>query len=399
MTDEFGVGMKKLCVIASVFGRYQGYIPLFVLSWLRAYPYVDIRIYLHDTIDPDVQKSLDLLDVSDHVVIIEDCCKMVALTEKALENKAISKSVRWLLHEPIFMKYEALYIGDIDIVIAYEPISLFEQHMRHCAFIGLPYSNMVRRNPAIEKSSGRELRRLSGLHFVQTKEYIKAVAPVMDSLVNQLNLLSENKSDMYVIDLFNNEMVLYDLVRLAGLGFPGDKPPPSVRTKNKLIKRPYKINPEQVNFRPHHGLHLGLARGDGSLLNGSWSSSYKAYYSDFLELIDTDDYRKIERFFPPFLIEQINKFHEIGTLHKNTEVVEDIEITGNLAVRLRKHFIIVYRRIRKRVTRIVRRIVNAHPVIKLCYTYFMKVVRCVFKLEVRKTTVEIPHERGRNQDE
>ena len=377
--------MKKLCAIANVWGRHQAYIPLYVLSWHRAYPDVDIRIYLNDTIPPHVRKSLDYLNVYDHVTIIEDSGKLVGLSEKVLKSKPnkITRSLRWLVFEPVFMEYESLYISDIDIVIAKEPISLYEQHMRHCSYLRLPYSNIVRREPVCDAQTGRMWHRLTGLHFVQTKEYMQAIMTVRDKLVREVNLLADNESEMYELKCFRDEFLLYDLVRLAGLGLPGDTPPPDIKSiQQQIITQPYVINPEQINFRPHHGLHLGLARGDGSLLHGAWNATYKAYYLDFMDLAATKEYKEIERYFPAWLNEQIDRFHEIGKSSLKTEskdYADKADTKVNPTKGMHKIHARHNRRMPMRIVSLVRKIVNSHPAIKFCYMHFMKAIRKVMR--------------------
>ena len=136
--------MKKLLVIVNVWGRYQEYIPLFCLSWIRAYPFVDIRIYINDIINVDVLKQLEMINALDHVTIVERSARLVGLTDNALRYRHISACIRWLMYEPIFDEYEALYIGDVDIIIAKEEEALYDQHIRHSKYLGLPYSNIIR---------------------------------------------------------------------------------------------------------------------------------------------------------------------------------------------------------------------------------------------------------------
>ena len=328
------IQMKKLCVIANVFGKYQAYIPLFALSWLRAYSYVDIRIYLNDTVDPLVKKQLELLDVAKNVTIIENVIPMTGLTENAARHKkiAIAKCIRWIIYEPIFEEYEALYIGDIDIVIANEDESLFDQHMRHATRFDMPYSNIVRSIGLPNQASPREIvkniylsgllnayrilkrsvadkpgvmYKLSGLHFILTKEYLPAIAAVKETFIGHLNNMGDGKDGYYDIGTFNNEAFLHDMVKASGLPVPEDS------TKKYDLARQQQ-DPEYIFFRPHHGMHLGIFR-ETSLMENSRnrldSDAYKLYYEDFRKLSETEDYKKIEPFFRAFVANQLRIMH------------------------------------------------------------------------------------------
>jgi len=55
--------MKKLCVIAYVFGdEYQGYIPLFIYSILKTYPEYEVKVYLDRELKPEIKIATDILD-------------------------------------------------------------------------------------------------------------------------------------------------------------------------------------------------------------------------------------------------------------------------------------------------------------------------------------------------
>jgi len=323
--------MKKLCVIVNVFGLYQVYIPLFVLSWLRAYPYVDIRIYLNDKIAPTVQRQLDLFNCTDRVFITENVLNLVGLSDKAAANIDISKCIRWLVYESVFEEYDALYIGDIDIIIAKESEDIFDQHMRHCRALSLPYSNIVRtkhfpspykphsivrnimrygaRNMFRSLGRGRYVPfRLSGLHFINTTQYLSAIKPQLPIFTQHLNNMAEGRGTYNVV-FFNNEALLYDMIHASGMGVP------RYTSDNGYI---YEQDPESEFFRPHHGIHVGIFRNakDPLYNRGEWkglvkSENYKSYYNDFLELCRTDEYKKIQPHFNEFLTEQLIRIHDV----------------------------------------------------------------------------------------
>src|SRR5262249_18773675 len=123
------------------------------------------------------------------------------------------KSLRWLLFDEEFYDYDNVYIGDIDMFIVPEDIPLHEMHVRHSREIGLPYSNRVRRGT----------RRLTGLHFVRTRDYYERVLPTM-----------QKYRDGALSGLLgiNNEELLYRMME-ESVGLP------------KIVG----------NFVTHHGIH------------------------------------------------------------------------------------------------------------------------------------------------
>ena len=323
-----GKTVKKLLVVVNVFGKYQDYIPLYVLSWLRAYPDVNLRVYLNDALNPDIQAQLDMLGVSDSVTMVEYVGTLVGLTQKAIQHKEISKCIRWLIYEPIFDEYEAIYIGDVDIIIAKEEESLYNQHMRHCDFLNLPYSNIVRTrripNQALPLEVARNivrcgfrealrsvpvgsqtLYRLSGLHFIKTEPYYQSIKPVLREFVQHLNLMAEGKRGKYNICTFRtNEAMLFDMVKTAEL-----RTPENTENGSDDVE-----NPETEAFRPHHGIHLApfrKASTEKNIFVGSLKSElYKKYYGDFRDLTNSNSYKDLEKHLSPFINEQIQGVHD-----------------------------------------------------------------------------------------
>lgn len=137
---------------------------------------------------------------------------------------------------------EFTYIGDIDILILEEVTPVHIANMRRT---GLPYSNVMRPGG----------KRLSGLHFTRTDAYY----PV----------------DTAGVDLTtNDEMVLLNLARKAGLPDPGE------------------------TFRPMHGFHLSANRRPiGAPGEPSWGLDHAPYSWAWGELVKGELWREIEAHF------------------------------------------------------------------------------------------------------
>jgi len=184
--------------VAAVDGWYTQYIPFYIYFINRAYPEADILIYKSDGVVD--YEQLTVLEARNYI-IVENMSGIPAAC------------YRWLISDKFIKNYKYAYVGDVHIAIAKEPESLFNQHIRNMG--DLPYSNLKR-------SKGP---RLTGLHFIETDPYFRAVDPV----ISRVELGD-------VTDPGYNEELLYQIVKDSGLGIhPG-------------------------NFRPHHGLHLGIFR-------------------------------------------------------------------------------------------------------------------------------------------
>lgn len=155
--------MKPLCIVAIATQAYQEYIPLYLYFVLRAYPDYELIVYVDGTMHPAVSGCIDL---------VRDMGRFRLKPIRQAYDRSTSqpiKSLRWLLIEEDFYEYDNVYIGDIDMFIVPEAAPLHEVHVQHSREIGLPYSNRVR--------SGQ--RKLTGLHFVRTREYYDRVLPTM----------------------------------------------------------------------------------------------------------------------------------------------------------------------------------------------------------------------------
>lgn len=322
--------MKKLCIVNYVYGeKYQDFIPLYILSLAESYPEYDVRIYVDKKITPKINDVLKKLSgYYDNFTIIEDYELTSKLNEKAKSIQQIQRCQRWLFFDEAFNDYEAVYIGDIDLLICKEKKPLFEQHCVHSEAMGVPYSNisragnkksfaprMLARNlikfgliQSLKYYTGSSVSetKFSGLHFVKTKEYFDAVCPLIDGFYDELNKLANGKSKKYNLCSFNNEAFLRDIVLNAGFK--------DVPLSTGL---PYNIEEDatKVAYRPHHGIHLGIFRSpllieaEKKVIS---SDLYKDYYRQFSELEKTEAYKEICAHFSDSLnkqLEEMKKFY------------------------------------------------------------------------------------------
>lgn len=288
---------EKVCLTTFIYGvSYQAYIPFLVYSCHKSYPDYDIRLYLYDNLDESIKKQLDVIHVP-NVVIIEhhfaDCPNMTSLK---------AKSLRWVLWDDIFVDYDYLYIIDIDMLYIKEPTPLHVQHVEHMKTTGLSFDNLVRcfkRHPFRYRSIGYRIKqagfksivkyffsstkdyRLTGLHFIETKRYYKLYDK--DKILYFKNKIYDG-SFLSLFMSSNNESFLYYIAKTSGLG------PEKLAIQTESYKMLDFNNYKRPEFRPHHGIHLGIFRQDlesegkrKTILDSEVYSYYiDAFVKDFL---------------------------------------------------------------------------------------------------------------------
>lgn len=266
----------RLCLTTYISGtQYQRYIPILLYSLQKSYPEYRVVLFLHEPLDSEIKAMLARFSLMDNARIIEnvfaDCPKMTPL-------KACS--LRWVLWDDEFSDYEYLYTIDTDMFYIRENIDLVDQHVRHMTFCKLPFSNLARLHKTrpyypvnflqrIKHAGARRLfdylthparreKRLSGLHFVDCKKYYA----IMNGVAR-----NQERYAIYTGDFLNrifspdNETFLYRM--LEDHGFDMSK----IGFQHDSISMLSPDNPERLEFRPHHGIHLGCFRADLELLH------------------------------------------------------------------------------------------------------------------------------------
>lgn len=204
---------------------YQDFIPFFIYFTKRAYPTAETFVFVRSKLHSTVQSSLERLALNGMTGHIIEGFKAQYPT-----NSLTTKALRWTIGNLDVPKVEFLYIGDVDIAIAKEQVSLFDQHRDHADFLGMPFSNVIRPGAP----------RFSGLHFIKVKEYCQLVAEAQKELDKMLKNGVESS--------IKNETLLYNMLEQSKL------------LTRKLFWLGGDIGSKRVQYRPFHGVHLGVFR-------------------------------------------------------------------------------------------------------------------------------------------
>jgi len=268
---------NEICITTYVSGKeYQEFIPCFIYSVLKSYPDYNIIIFCGESLHDNVKESLSYLYQFGQFEVIENFLPFIPTS---LTLRVSSMSKRWLLYSDLFLKYEYIYIGDIDIFIVKETPGLLEQHLIHCDTIDLNYSNVLRRS---------DKKRITGLHFVKRKLYFDKMLPVIQRYLELMknNQLTYNGSC---------EFMLYDMITESGLGLC-----PQAESKGC-------VNPREGSFRPDHGIHLAVFRDLIVKKRKVISENFQEKMEILKNMIDDPVFRKIEKNFESKMIKRIFK--------------------------------------------------------------------------------------------
>lgn len=297
----------KVCLTTFIYGEsYQAYIPFLVYSCHKSYPEYDIVLFVYGTLTESARRSLDCLSVRNCRVVenaFSDCPHMTPL--KAM-------SLRWVLWDDTFADYDYLYVVDIDMLYIREPEPLHKQHIEHMQTTGLCFDNMRRRSvrhPFRPISFLRRIKyaglngifrylfgervtyRASGLHFIRVGDYCAAMSDEVRREYTEA--IYHNRWLKDVMDP-SNESLLYFMLQELQLH------PERMAVQSNSYGSIDFENPGRAEFRPHHGIHLGIFRSDIPLDRRSSdeailkTSAYKYYFKRFREVMyDDDDFRRL----------------------------------------------------------------------------------------------------------
>ncbi len=267
----------KLCISVVVDKNYEKYIPYFIYFITESYPNYYVKILFLDKLDKKTKDLISLID-SPLVSIEENFFKGFPNTNQEL------KSIRWLAPYEVFKGYDYVYIGDVDILICEEIVTLLDTHILHMQKNNIPYSNAIRNNQ----------KRFTGLHFFKVKEYYEGMTTIIEKYYNKIKTKKLRLSQNY-----RNEHLLYDMIN------EGVK---------KLPKDEHRI--DIGGSGPHHGLHLGIWRGykdnvKKAVKEQIFKDGYQSHYEIFKKIENNDIYKNISEIYQLNEINYMKKFFKL----------------------------------------------------------------------------------------
>lgn len=283
--------MRKLLTAVLTFGTYNRYIPPYIYFLKRAYPEAHPVCFIASPLAREEESALNILAREFAFTIIEHR----VIPEFSLSGQHAS-AVRWLLWDARFEEYDGVYIGDVDMFIMPEEISLIDGHMAHCERFGLPFSNVIRpprlftplKNPQTFANTlalkGAECalmcyknehigeKRITGLHFFQPRAYKEYFQKFY---TKYFNIITEKQQFIHHKFGFHNEQLLYDFVEDCGMI-------QKVETQEQNV----------AAYRPWHGIHIGIFRNmhrsSRHVFDACLTPEQKSFYRHFTNLTGND---------------------------------------------------------------------------------------------------------------
>ena len=235
---------KKVCFTSFVYGWYQDFIPIFILSVLKSYPQHFVRIFLYEELVEANKTSLQLLkeEFPNSFDVIEN---VKEFDTWGIPHKA---AYRFIMSSDYFPEFEYIYFSDIDFIV-YNQFNdnFYETYLEHCEKTGLPFSN------SWNFDWGKY--RMFGLHFVIKTPYFDIMDKWIKIMKGQNKFKSQapyNAQD----PSYDEEMLFYmlahefDLSSIINYGrrFPGVH---LAQFRTKEIYEPMLIGRREYETRIH----------------------------------------------------------------------------------------------------------------------------------------------------
>jgi len=265
------------CISTVVSGKpYQEYIPHFIYSILHSYPGYFVKVFCRETLRRNVRRSLTALGTLENFEVMDQCFPEYP------DTKTNNKACRWLIPEEEFSEFDHVYIGDIDFFILPEEPPFLEQHLIHSERLGMPYSNIVRPYYDVTTNtfSGSHQKRITGLHFIHRRDYYRKMVPVQEEY---REMLKEPKEG-------SDEKFLYAMIQKA-FGEPEIPDIQLLQEKCQWVEEHCiggvpQWSPQEIVFRPYHGIHYGAFRPKDGEMKRSGVLNNRHYGKAYCSIID-----------------------------------------------------------------------------------------------------------------
>lgn len=251
--------------------KYSHFIPLYCAALLYSNDEIDIEIGLAcNTLDPkeaSAIQELQKLYPKSKILLKYNFFEIDPDLKVHIYAKGIYRGKRMMVNSVRFVsepmiKDDYTYISDIDIISLDK--NFYLGHIKNLNDRNMIYDNIVRPN-----NTGR----LSGLHFVRTKDYYPL--------------------DLSGLDFFKQDEILL----------------------KKITEKKTKINYELCNpeLRPVHGPHISLNRPYVAGTNSIPGWGVKKYKNEWKSFKMSNAYKAIENSFDPIISKQLTKLDEYYT--------------------------------------------------------------------------------------
>jgi len=261
---------EKFCISVVVDGKYEKYIPYFILFIINSNPNAFIKIFFLEKLSTLTSQLIDKLNIKKNISVEENFFSDFPKSNQQL------KSIRWLIPRSHFNEFDYIYMGDVDMLICETVLDI---HKKHATKNQNFYSNSIRDNQ----------KRFTGLHFFEVSPYYDEIEDIITKKRKEIRLGKINFKN------YRNEHLLYDIIKESKLSLP--------KKENRID-----IN----GIGPHHGIHLGLWRKGG--LHDGVRTEKKKIQEEFMI---KDNYLTHYNFF-----KSIRKSDEFDLLYKKLPIVE-----------------------------------------------------------------------------
>jgi len=248
-------------------GKYKMFVYPYISSILINVPNSFVEIIVDDLSYFSQQELDKLKDLFKDRFKIRNYKKELNGWNLNLLSNLQTNAIRFL-DQPNFM-CDTTYIGDIDILVLDSNIET--NHIDHCEMINLPYSNVKRQGQT----------RLSGLHFVKSKEYFTKITKEFQNIV--INQINSKRAPFY-----SDEHLLFQMM-VESFGVPSD----SKREVCFPNAEPLKV---QYMYRPQHGLHTSPNRNNIEHSTDGWGFSLDRN-NKYKKMSETDEWNIAKELF------------------------------------------------------------------------------------------------------
>lgn len=317
--------MKKRAFVVQVSGvKYESFLPDYIYFSHKAYPESAVIVLYEEELIKKTISALNFLrSIGCEIILKKVDFREYLKMDTSLRKRFIYRTTgvfkccgRFLIDIPEFHKFDELYIGDVDLFIMKEEKNLFDEHYIHSKFLGVPYSDILRKPFCFEYSFRKRIKsfikygkyykisfknkpkkfylnKMTGLRYIQVDEYFKKVSPLFKQFIDMFDcLFSSSASEIDNEEIltptsFDDQQIVCLLMKKA-FGFL-----PQHSNSDGIDEH----NPESFDYRPHHGIHIKLFL-DLAHINERivFSNDYKNYLIQYKRQLTDDDYVRLSSY-------------------------------------------------------------------------------------------------------